>query len=111
MPRRPAEEGSDDGPPPQQQRRVVGPPGCAVAPWLLAVLALLAGLVVRRGARPAAAVPAADPGRRAGSWPRRLLSPAFWPACGITFAEAVGGSVLGAAVALPMAIAIHRSRC
>ena len=39
-----------------------------------------------------------------------LGTPAFWPAIRVTFVEAVGGALLGAVVALPMAIAIHRSR-
>lgn len=39
-----------------------------------------------------------------------LADPAFWDATGLTLAEAVGGCLLGAAVALPLAVLIHRNR-
>jgi NitT/TauT family transport system permease protein len=37
-----------------------------------------------------------------------LVNPSFWPAFGVTFAEALGGCLLGFAVALPLAVLIHR---
>lgn len=80
-----------------------------VAPWLFAIGALLAwALVVLLAAPPPYMLP--SPGAVAGRLGAALSSPRIWPYIGVTFAEAVGGCLLGAAVALPLAIAIHRSR-
>ncbi len=38
-----------------------------------------------------------------------LSDPAYWAYVGVTLAEAFGGAVLGIAVALPLAVLIHRS--
>lgn len=81
----------------------------AAAPWLFAALLLVGwALTVVLAAPPPYMLPA----------PITVLdrlftafgSPRFWSAAGETFTEAVGGSLLGAAVALPLAIGIHRSR-
>ena len=81
----------------------------AVAPWAFG-LGLLAAwvIVVEAAAPPPYMLP--SPMAVVQRLGAALTSPAFWPAVGATFAEAVGGSLLGAVVALPLAIAIHRSR-
>lgn len=93
-----------------RERVRVRPTGLyAAAPWLFAGLLLVGwGLVVALAAPPAYLLPA--PGAVldrlvAGAGSQRFLG-ATWS----TFGEAVGGSALGAAVALPLAIGIHRSR-
>ena len=87
-----------------------GPDGALhAAPWVLA-----AGLVaawfafVRVGDLPTWVLPAPDAvlSRLATD----VTSPALWPYVGTTFAEAVGGCLLGAVIAVPLALAIHRSR-
>lgn len=78
------------------------------APWGLA-FALLMGwaLTVRLSGAPAYILP--GPAAVGSKLMAALTNPAWWPYAGTTFAEAVGGCVLGAAVALPLATAIHRS--
>lgn len=39
-----------------------------------------------------------------------LTDPTYWSYVGVTLAEAFGGALLGASVALPLAVLIHRSR-
>ncbi len=80
-----------------------------VAPWVLAVV-LLAGwqvtvLVTRL---PSYLLP--SPGAVVVRLGQLLAEPAAWPFIGTTLLEAVGGCLLGAAVALPLAVLIHRSR-
>ncbi len=93
-----------------QPRRRVRPHGLqAAAPWLFGLTLLLAwALVVAVAAPPPYMLPA--PLAVAERLGTALGSPVFWPAVRETFAEAVGGSLLGTAVALPLAVAIHRSR-
>ena len=81
----------------------------AAAPWLFG-LGLLAAwaLVVVVAAPPPYMLP--SPLAVADRLVAALGAAAFWPAVRATFTEAVGGSLLGAVVALPLAIAIHRSR-
>ncbi|MDO5533269.1 MAG: ABC transporter permease [Propionibacteriaceae bacterium] len=81
----------------------------AAAPWVFAAMLLLAwALIVALAAPPAYVLP--SPLAVAQRLGVGLASPGFWAAVQMTFAEAVGGSILGAAVALPLAIGIHRSR-
>jgi NitT/TauT family transport system permease protein len=79
------------------------------APVLLGVL-LFAGwaLTVRLGSIPEYLLP--SPGAVATRLVTDLSSGALWPYLGLTLAEALGGCLLGAAVALPLAVAIHRLR-
>lgn len=80
-----------------------------LAPWLAAVLVLTGWiLVVRLGEVPAFMLP--SPGAVATRLVAAVSNPTVWGYLGHTVAEAIGGSLLGAAVALPLAIAIHRSR-
>lgn len=79
------------------------------APWVFgACLLVLWWGLAASGSFPAFMLPSPD---AVGS---RLLSdladPVLWPYAGRTFAAAVGGCVLGAAVALPLATAIHTWR-
>lgn len=92
------------------KRRRVRPTGLlAAAPWLFSGALVVAwGLVVAIAAPPPYLLPA--PAQVAGRLATAFTTPAFWPAVGTTFSEAVGGSLLGAVVALPLAIGIHRSR-
>lgn len=91
-----------------QHRRRLTPAARAVAPWLF-LLALLAtwSLVVGLAQPPAYFLPA--PTTVARKLAQALVSPTFWPAFGVTFSEALGGCLFGAAVAIPLAVAIHRS--
>lgn len=80
-----------------------------LAPWVLAALLLLAwqAAVTLTGA-PAFLLPA--PAAVAAKLVDLVSDPAVWPYLGNTLLESVGGAVLGAAVALPLAVLIHRSR-
>ena len=93
-----------------RERRSPRPTGVlAAAPWLFGVgLFVVWGLVVVVVAPPPYMLP--SPLAVLDRLVAGLLTPAFWPAIRETFVEAVGGSLLGAAFALPLAIAIHRSR-
>ena len=77
-----------------------------LAPALLGLVLLLAW-----GVFDAAVSPVLLPGP-AGVLARLgtdLATGALWPYLGVTLAEALSGCLLGAAVALPLAVAIHRS--
>ena len=81
----------------------------AAAPWLFAVLLLVAwGSTVLVAAPPPYMLP--SPLDVLDRLVTGLGNPRFGDATRVTFTEAVGGSALGAAVALPLAIGIHRSR-
>lgn len=93
-----------------RERSRVRPTGLlAAAPWLFAVL-LLAGwaFTVLLAAPPPYMLP--SPLAVLDRLVTAFGSPRFWSAVQETFTEAVGGSALGAAVALPLSIGIHRSR-
>ena len=80
-----------------------------VAPWALAILLVLAWqAAVALGEMPVFLLP--GPAAVAARLVTLLGDPATWPYLGSTLAEALGGSALGAAVALPLAVLIHRSR-
>ncbi|HHU40217.1 MAG TPA: ABC transporter permease [Propionibacterium sp.] len=93
-----------------RERRRPRPTGLlAAAPWVFGVGLIAAWvLVVAVVAPPPYMLP--SPLAVADRLVTGLTTPAFWPAIRETFVEAVGGSLLGAAVALTLAIAIHRSR-
>lgn len=79
------------------------------APWVFAFGLLLAWhLVVVIAQPPAYMLP--GPLTVLGRLVDTLGSATLWPFVGTTFVEAVGGCLLGSAVALPLAILIHRSR-
>ena len=80
-----------------------------VAPWLLAA-ALLAGwqLTVTLARPPEYMLP--GPGPVAARLVAMFGVGGIWPYAGTTLLEALGGCALGTAVALPLAILIHRSR-
>lgn len=79
-----------------------------LAPWILALgLVLGWALIVFLSGVPTFILP--GPGAVGSKLVSALTNPAWWPYAGTTIAEAVGGCVLGATVALPLAIAIHRS--
>jgi NitT/TauT family transport system permease protein len=80
-----------------------------VAPWVLA-LVLVAGwqITVTATGLPTFLLP--SPGSVVVRLAQMLTEPATWPFIGTTLLEAVGGCALGAAVALPLAVLIHRSR-
>lgn len=80
-----------------------------LAPWVLAC-ALIVGwqLTVVLTSWPAFLLPSpAAVTLRLGAM---LVEPATWPFIATTLLEAIGGCLLGAAVALPLAVLIHRSR-
>ena len=78
----------------------------ALAPVLLGAL-LLGGWAVAAGP---GSVLLPTPGDVAARLVADLADPDYWGYLWVTLAEAVGGAVLGAAVALPLAVLIHRSR-
>ncbi|MFT3875718.1 MAG: ABC transporter permease [Propioniciclava sp.] len=81
----------------------------AAAPWLFGAALLLGwALFVALAAPPPYLMP--SPAAVAGRLASSLANPGFWPYVSTTFAAALGGCALGVAVALPMAIGIHRSR-
>lgn len=91
----------------QHQRRLT-PRARIVAPWLFLLGLLFTWSAVVAVVRPPAYfLPAPEGVARKLS--HLLLSPAFWPAFCATFTEALGGALLGALVAIPLAVAIHRS--
>lgn len=91
-----------------QHRRRLTPRARIVAPWLFLLMLLITWSAVVAIARPPAYfLPA--PAAVARKLSQSLLSPAFWPAFAATFTEALGGALLGALVAMPLAVAIHRS--
>jgi len=93
----------------EEPRRPAAIRGSHAAPWVLAAALLLGWqLAVTIGRVPAYLLP--SPGTVATRLVGELASPALWPYIGTTFAAAIGGCVAGAAIALPLAIAIHRSR-
>lgn len=78
------------------------------APWVAAlVLLALWWLAVLLGDLPSFLLP--SPGQVVARLASDLVNPSLWPAVGLTLAEALGGCALGSAVALPLAILIHRS--
>ena len=90
------------------QRRTLSPGVRTIAPWLFLLALLLTWTLVVALARPPAYMLPA-PLAVARKLSSALVSPTFWPAFGVTFAEALGGCLLGAVVALPLAVVIHRS--
>ncbi len=89
------------------RHRRLSPAARSLAPWLFLVC-LLAGwsLTVTLARPPAYFLP--SPSAVAIKLGALLTRPSFWPAFGVTFAEALGGCLLGFAVALPLAVLIHR---
>lgn len=77
-----------------------------LAPLLLAAVALLGWWLTAQRA-PAYVVP--SPGLVAERLITQLATGEVWPYLGTTLAEALGGSILGVAVAFPLALLIHRS--
>lgn len=89
-------------------RRRARPPHPA-APWLFAVGLVVAWQVaVWVSGAPAFLLP--SPSDVAVRLLDAVVTPTLWPYAATTFAASVGGSLLGLAVALPLAVAIHRSR-
>lgn len=89
-------------------RRSLTPGARAVAPWLFLLALLLTWtMVVALAHPPAYLLP--SPLAVARKLSQALVGPTFWPAFGATFAEALGGCLLGVVVALPLAVIIHRS--
>lgn len=88
-----------------RQRRATYP----WAPWLLGALLLLGWqfTIILSGV-PAYMLP--SPSAVATRLIADLGDSTLWTFAGMTLTEAVGGSLLGVAVALPLAIIIHRSR-
>lgn len=81
----------------------------ALAPWLFGLILLAVWqTVVTIGGLPVFLLP--GPGAVVVRLGEMLRDPATWPFVGATLTEAIGGCVLGAAVALPLAVLIHRSR-
>lgn len=79
------------------------------APVLLAAALLLGwSLTVRLGDIPEYLLP--SPGAVGARLAADLTGGDLWPYLGLTLAEALGGCLLGAFVALPLAVAIHRLR-
>lgn len=79
-----------------------------LAPWLAAALVLIAWYtVVRLGEVPAFMLPGPD--AVAARLVDAVRNPTLWGYLGNTVLAALGGSLLGGIVALPLAIAIHRS--
>lgn len=80
-----------------------------LAPWVAAVIGLGAwAAVVSVGEIPPFMLP--SPGSVAARLAEALTNPTTWSYTAVTATEAFGGSLLGAIVALPLAVAIHRSR-
>ncbi len=80
-----------------------------VAPWvLLAIIVALWQAGVTVGGMPAFLLP--SPSGVLSRLVVMLSDAATWPYVGSTLLEALGGCVLGTAVALPLAVLIHRSR-
>ena len=80
-----------------------------LAPWVLAAVLLGAWqAAVTFSGIPPFLLPA--PAAVANKLWVLLSSPTMWPYIGHTLLESVGGGLLGAVVALPMAMLIHRSR-
>lgn len=78
----------------------------AIAPIALGAL-LIAGWAIAAGSgSPLLPTPGAVALRLA----QDVVSPEFWGYLAVTVAEALGGVVIGVAVALPLAVMIHRSR-
>ncbi len=80
-----------------------------LAPWAAAVVGLIVWSgIVKAGDIPAFMLPSpAAVALRLGAF---VTDPTIWGYVSVTAAEAFGGSLLGATVALPLAIAIHRSQ-
>jgi NitT/TauT family transport system permease protein len=78
----------------------------AVAPVLLGLVLLLAWALAAAAASP---VLLPGPGRVLARFWTDLTTGALWPYLAVTLAEALAGCLLGAVVALPLAVAIHRS--
>ena len=78
----------------------------ALAPVLLGVLLLFAWLVAAGPGSPLLPTPITVGSRLLAD----LTDPVYWRYLGFTLAEAFGGALLGTAVALPLAVLIHRSR-
>lgn len=78
------------------------------APLLLGVLLIAGWWLATRGGVSSLLLP--SPGAVAGRLVTELGSADFWGYVGVTLAEAIGGCLLGAALALPLAVGIHRSR-
>ncbi|MCW5953703.1 MAG: ABC transporter permease [Propionibacteriaceae bacterium] len=77
------------------------------APVLLAALLLLGwAFTARLGRIPEYLLP--SPGAVGARLLTDLTSGELWPYLGLTLTEALGGCLLGAAVAIPLAVAIHR---
>ncbi len=79
------------------------------APTLLGVvLVLVWWRATAAGGVPAYLLP--SPGKVAARLGTMLFGGEIWPYLGTTLAEAFGGALVGALVALPLAVVIHRSR-
>lgn len=89
--------------------RAVRSPGTASAPWLFGVLLVLGWyLTAWVSGVPGFLLPTPD--AVVVRLRDLLLDPSFWGYAGTTMLAAAGGCVLGAAVALPLAVIIHRSK-
>ncbi|MFT4109251.1 MAG: ABC transporter permease [Propionicimonas sp.] len=77
-----------------------------LAPLLLGVL-LLVGWTLTAGQ---GSVLLPTPGKVAARMVGDLADPVYWSYLAVTLGEAFGGALLGTAVALPLAVLIHRSR-
>ena len=82
-----------------QTRRLVAP--------LLLGLALLALWTALAGVASPVLLP--GPAKVLARFWSDLITGALWPYLAVTLAEALGGCLIGAAVALPLSVAIHRS--
>jgi NitT/TauT family transport system permease protein len=78
----------------------------AIAPIALGVLLLVGWAMTAGSGSPLLPTPAAVGSRLLLD----LVSPSFWGYLAVTVVEALGGVVIGTAVALPLAVLIHRSR-
>ena len=79
------------------------------APWVAAVIVvLLWDLVIVLGGLDAFVLP--TPAAVAGRLASDLTGPVIWPYLGLTVIESLGGCLVGAVTALPLAVVIHRSR-
>lgn len=94
--------------PTERPTLLVRTPRTLAAPWLAAALGVAGWYaIVAVSAMPAFLLPTPD--AVVGRFLADVTGPVIWPFVGVTLAAAVGGSLLGAAVALPLAILTHRS--
>lgn len=78
-----------------------------LAPWILAI-ALVGGWAVTVDLTGVPSYILPSPAAVGARLITSLTDPSWWPYAGTTALEAVGGCIVGAAVALPLAVLIHR---